>query len=313
MRGGGDDLTPRSPHFDLQPVAEGVHVAIATDSGFGLCNSGIVDLGDAALVFDSMLTPQAGADLRRAAEELTGHPVAYVVNSHYHGDHVRGNSAFPSVHIVSTRKVRELIEERAVKMLESDRREVPAELEKLDRGGLVRAPRDRVVFEGWFRGILATPLGTVVPAPDLLVDGELLLRGPKREVHVRSFGGGHSPSDVLAFLPDDRVAFLGDLLAVGFHPGVTDGDLAKWREILDSVRRLGPERLLPGHGPLSGPSEIATLQEYLTTLQDLASAARRAGRTVEEIRATPIPEPFAGWSFGAFFPDNLLRAYEQSA
>ena len=294
-------------------VADGVYAAIATDSGYGLCNSGIVDLGDGTLVFDSMLTPQAGADLRRAAERVTGHPVTYLVNSHYHGDHVRGNVAFPTVRIVSTRKVRELIQDRAVEMLESDRAEVPAELEALRSGRKVVPDRDRTIFEGWFEGILATPKGTAIPGPDLLVEDMLALRGPRRTVEVRTFGGGHSPSDVLAHLPDEKISFLGDLLATGFHPSVTDGFAEEWVRILDQVRSLGPRQVLPGHGPIGGLPEIGRLQEYLRTLLELARAARHASLSREETRASPVPPTFSEWTFGSFFGDNLLSVYDRLA
>ncbi len=301
-----------SPHFTIQEVADGVYAAIATDAGFALCNSAIVDLGDSTVVFDSMLTPQAGADLRRAAERLTGHRVAYLINSHYHGDHVRGNVSFPSVRIVSTRKVRELIEERAVRAIESDRAEVPAELEKLRNGTWAVGPRERVVFEGWFEGILATPRGTLVPGPDLFVDDRLVLRGPKRELEVLSFGGGHSPSDVIAYLADERIGFLGDLLSVGFHPGVSDGDAASFLAILDRVLALGPKTALPGHGPLGGVADIERVQRYLRELRSLASDARRSGISRDEFGRTPVPPEFAAWNFSVFFGDNLRRVYDQT-
>ncbi len=304
--------TVLSPHFTIHGVADGVYAAIATDAGFGLCNSAIVDLGDSAAVFDSMLTPQAGADLRRAAERLTGHRVAYLINSHYHGDHVRGNVSFPSVRIVSTRKVRELIEERAVRAIESDRAEVPAELERLRNGTWALRPRERVVFEGWFEGILATPRGTLVPAPDMFVDDRLVLRGPKRELEVLSYGGGHSPSDVIAYLADERIAFLGDLLSVGFHPGVSDGDAASFLEILDKVLALRPEKALPGHGPLGGVGDIERTQRYLRELRSLARDARRSGVSRDEFGRTPVPPEFATWDFSDFFGDNLRRVYDQT-
>ncbi|HYA58355.1 MAG TPA: MBL fold metallo-hydrolase [Thermoplasmata archaeon] len=299
-----------SPHFTLRPVADGVFVAIATDTGFGLCNSGIVDLGDGTAVFDSMLTPQAGADLRRAAERLTGHPVTYLINSHFHGDHVRGNASFPSVRIVSTRKVRQLMDEGALQALESDRQSVPAELENIRRGVPEMPPRDRVVFEGWFEGILATPKGTAIPGPDLFVDDRLALRGPKRELWVMTFGGGHSPSDVVAFLPDEKVGFLGDLLSIGFHPGVTNGFAEPWIEILNAVRNLGVERVLPGHGPLGQRADILAIQEYLRVLLDLARTAHRSGLSREELRRIPMPEAFNGWVFRSFFHENLAHVYD---
>ncbi len=303
-------LANPSPHFRLQPLADGITAAIATDEGFGLCNSGVIDLGDSTVVFDSMLSPQAGDDLRRAAERLTGHRVSYLVNSHYHGDHIRGNGSFPSVRIVSTRKVRELIDERAARALASEQTSVKTDLEDLHSGRLPAGPRDRRIFEGWFQGILATPRGMLIPGPDMFVEDRLVLRGPKRELWVMTFGGGHSPSDVLAYCPEERLAFLGDLLTVGFHPSVGDGFPAEWIRILESVRRLGVDRALPGHGGIGKDPEIRAHQAYLRALIRLAESARRAGRSRGDLKSIPPPPEFADWCFRAFFTDNLARAFD---
>jgi cyclase len=290
-------------HFRIDEVAAGVHVAIATPEGYGLCNSAIVDLGNATLVFDSMLTPQAGEALGIAARRLTGRPVDYLVNSHYHGDHVRGNSAVGSRHIVSTHRVRELIVERAGKAIESDRAEAAGELASLRSGKTEATPAERAVFEGWFEGILATPAGHTVTPPDLTISEELVLHGSRRSVRILSFGGGHSPSDVLLHLPDERIVCLGDLLSIGFHPCLWDGNPTALVEILERVRGLGCEQALPGHGPVGGPTEISLMEEYVECLRRLA---RRPKETSSAGDGAP-PAPFDDWKFRSFFPLNLAH------
>jgi glyoxylase-like metal-dependent hydrolase (beta-lactamase superfamily II) len=83
-----------SPHFTIEKLDDGVWAAIAKNGGYAICNAGIVDLGDATLIFDPFMTPEAAEDLKKTALELTGHPVKYVANSHYHNDHVGGNQVF---------------------------------------------------------------------------------------------------------------------------------------------------------------------------------------------------------------------------
>jgi cyclase len=85
---------PTSRHFQLEQLAEGVYAAIALAGGGSGSNAGMIDLGDRTLVFDTFLTPQAADELRAAAEHLLGRPVAYVINSHWHCDHIQGNQAF---------------------------------------------------------------------------------------------------------------------------------------------------------------------------------------------------------------------------
>ena len=65
---------PDSRHFRLEQLAEGVYAAIHIEGGGAIGNAGIVDLGDRTLVFDAFLAPQPAADLRTAAEALTGRP-----------------------------------------------------------------------------------------------------------------------------------------------------------------------------------------------------------------------------------------------
>jgi Metallo-beta-lactamase superfamily len=71
-------------HYRLLEVADGVHAAIDVPGGGAAGNAAIVDLWGTTLVFDTGMTPQAGAELRRAAEEVA--PVSVVVNSHWHAD-----------------------------------------------------------------------------------------------------------------------------------------------------------------------------------------------------------------------------------
>jgi glyoxylase-like metal-dependent hydrolase (beta-lactamase superfamily II) len=78
-----------------------------------MSNSGIVDLGDRTLIFDTTVSPASAADLRRAAEQLTGRPVVGVLNSHWHRDHVLGNAVFAAeTEIYATARTQALMGEQ---------------------------------------------------------------------------------------------------------------------------------------------------------------------------------------------------------
>ncbi len=299
-------------HFRTEAIADGVYAAVATDEGFGLCNAGIVDLGGTTLVFDGMLTPQAGEALGRAAERLTGRPVGLLANSHYHGDHVRGNAAVGAAHVVSSRRTRELVLERGPLHLKSDREEAARELARLRSGEQAATPRERAVFESWFEGILATPADLAWRAPDLTFDSELLVHGSRRTVRLLTFGGGHSPSDVIAYLPDERIAFLGDLVAVGFHPFLSDGEPTELVRILREVRALGVDRALPGHGPVSGGESVREMERYVAELLTGAREARHGGLSRDAFAQRRPSPPFDTWTFSAFFADNARFVFDRS-
>jgi len=297
-------------HFRIEQLADGVYAAVATARGFALCNAGIVDLGGASLVFDAMLTPQAGEALGRAAERLTGRPVGLLVNSHYHGDHIRGSAAVGAAHVVSTRRVRELVLERGPTHLRGDLAEAGAELAKLRSGETPASEAEKAVYEGWFEGILATPRDLAFRPPDLTFEGEMTVHGTRRSAQLLTFGGGHSPSDVLAYLPDERIVFLGDLLSVGFHPSMADGEPEEFARILRRSERLGIDRAVPGHGPVAGGGAVRDMERYVTGILDAARRARTHGGGLDElVRSPPVP-PFEGWKFSAFYGENVRFVWD---
>jgi cyclase len=302
-------LRNESRHFRLERLAPGVHAAVATRDGFGLCNSGIVDLGGATVVFDSMLTPMAGAALARAAERCTGRAPDWVVNSHWHGDHIWGNSAFTNGHVVSTRRVRQVVLQKSRNQFDDCRREFPAELEKLRTPEPSVHPDDVRQLRSWFRGVLATPRSHRVVPPEVTFTDELVLEGTRRSLRLISYGGGHSPSDVFGYLPDERILFTGDLAMVGYHPSVGDGWPDVWLRILARMRRLRVDSLLPGHGPLGTAKTLERGQRYLRDLTRIARSAIRRGTPLAELERTPIPGAYRDWRFAFMFPDNLRRTY----
>jgi glyoxylase-like metal-dependent hydrolase (beta-lactamase superfamily II) len=98
-------------HFRLEQVADDAWAAIAVPGSGAVGNAGFVRVGDFSVVFDTFATAAAADELRVSAEVVA--PVGYAINSHWHADHVSGNTAFDDVAIVATERTRELMEERA--------------------------------------------------------------------------------------------------------------------------------------------------------------------------------------------------------
>ena len=301
---------PETRHFRVERVAAGVYAAIAKPDGFGLCNSGIVDLGGATVVFDSMLTPMAGAALARAAERCTGRPPAYLVNSHYHGDHIWGNCAFVDAHVVGTRRTREVVLERSRGQFRDCRRTFPEELRKLRSVAGPVNRKDVRELRGWFRGVLAVPPPLRIVPPEVTFTDELVLQGSRRSLHLISYGGGHSPSDVFGFLPEERILFSGDLALVGYHLSVGDGWPDAWLRILARMKRLRATTLVPGHGAIGTGRDLDRSHDYLRDLAQITRRALRRRTPVAELERTPIPTKYRSWRFSLMFPDNLARAHQ---
>ena len=298
-----------SRHFHVEKLAPGVHAAIATPEGYGLCNSGIVDLGDETVVFDTMLTPMAARDLVRAAEKVTGRRPAWAVNSHWHGDHIWGNSAFVGGHIVSSRTVRANILKLSRPQFVGDREEMRRELPLLDGPKSVYTKADRPLLRAWFKGVLETPRDHPIVAPSVTFEDELVLEGSRRSLHLVTYGGGHSPSDVFAYLPDEGIVFTGDLAIRGFHPSLGSGWPTTWISILKRMEKLRVGTVVPGHGPPGHRRILPDTRNYLEEVDRMARAAVRARTPPRDLAGLAIPSKYRRWRFAFMFAGNLTRAY----
>src|SRR5512136_2075432 len=120
---------PESKHFQIERLANGVYAAVASEKGYASCNAGIIDIGDRTIIFDTFVSPEAARDLLKATEQLTLHKITHVVNSHDHGDHIRGNQVFDSdVDIISTVSTREAIARNEPKNIKSEKETIQKEI-----------------------------------------------------------------------------------------------------------------------------------------------------------------------------------------
>jgi len=302
-------MSTDSSHFRLEEVAPGAWAALAGTTGACVSNAGIVDLGDQTLVFDTFLTPAAGADLGAAAERLTGRPASLVVNSHHHGDHVRGNQAFTGTTIISTERTAELIADTSPKDLDVYAAQITEWIETLDRK-LIEEPsplvrHDLELTGAMARSVLASLPDLTLTLPTSTFGDELIVEGSERNAHLLSFGGGHTDSDTFLFLPDSSVLFAGDLLWVENHPWAGDGHPDEWVSIIYRMKALSPSAVVPGHGTVADFEYARLFTRYLTFLCDMVKQAEATSTPLVKLAETPIPPQYAGWGSASRYRSSL--------
>ncbi len=228
----------------IEQLADGVFASIAEEGDLAVGNAGFVDLGGETLVFDTHVSLAAGRELRAAAERVA--PARTVVLSHWHGDHVYGAGAFDAT-VHATARTAELMRTR---------------LEERLAGLKATPPED---FAGTaFAELARSELPTLeVRHPDETFVDE---RGFGRATAI-TYGGGHTLSDAVLWLPEERILFTADLVVHG-HPWIGDGDPGAWPGILERLPELGPRIVVPGHGPVSGPESVDVVSAYLDAFND---------------------------------------------
>src|SRR5579871_6181417 len=85
---------PASPTFTLKPLGHNVYAAIDDAKGDAGANAGFVIGDDGVAVVDTFEKPEASKQMLGEIRKLTQLPIKFVVNTHYHIDHVAGNSLF---------------------------------------------------------------------------------------------------------------------------------------------------------------------------------------------------------------------------
>lgn len=188
----------------VEPVADGVWRAAEHRDGRCVVSAGIVSLGAATVVFDTLESAEAGAVLRERAEAIA--PVTLAALSHRHGDHAGGLGAFADVPVVASPQTRAALDG-------------PAPALALD-GTLTVQPRDRAVeLIACGRAHTAGDLVMFVPDRRVLFAGDVVVAG----IHPRLRDG--PPASWLRVL--DRLARLRPERVVPGHgepcgPGAID-------------------------------------------------------------------------------------------
>lgn len=289
----------REALFELVPVAEDIYATVVREgiSPSAYANSLIVLRDDHVLVVDSRHTPREAEELIDEVRRLTDLPVRYLVNTHFHGDHVQGNQAFrkhhPDVRIIGHQSVaedmrdvgRSRLDEQIARitsaidtrrswledgarpdgtpLTEEEKRDLPGQLDRASDRAEELAGIDLVV-------------------PDLVVEAELSLDDAEPEVRIFSAGPAHTRGDLVVWIPSRGLLAVGDLLEDGMM-FFGDGYPSGWAEALDRWSSVEATVLFPAHGPVLRDRELLdTERRFVTELVAHARAAADEGTSPEE-------------------------------
>jgi cyclase len=307
---------PESKHFQLQRLADGVYAAIASERGHAICNAGIIDTGDRTIIFDTFISPDPAKDLLKAAKRLTPQNAIRVVNSHYHNDHIRGNQVFPpDVDILSTATTLEGIIHKEPETIKWEKENIPKALvntkSKLKREKDPKRRQALTLSSVYYEAILKSHPKLKTRLPNVTFEGSLVMHGSRRRIELLTHAG-HTDSDLVLYLPDEKIAFMSDLLFVNYHPYLPGCSPELFRKSLREVGKLGVHTLVPGHGPVGGPSDLSLLDQYIQTLESIARNMVKMGKSPDKVRLQPVPSPFDDWClfFEDLFVMNLSFLYK---
>ncbi|MFF0860489.1 MBL fold metallo-hydrolase [Nonomuraea sp. NPDC003560] len=274
----------------LEVLAEGVYALTAE----GDPNVGAIEGEDFLVCFEALATPTAAGDWLARLREHTGKPVRYLVLSHYHAVRVLGASAFGADVVVAHDKTRELIAERGEQDWASEYARMPRLFK--DPGSIPGLTWPTVTFSDTFT-----------------ID----LGGGRGDLVLAHCGRGHTEGDLVAWLPDRRILFAGDLVESQAALYTGDAFHREWASgTLDRVASFGAETLVGGrgavaHGKAEVEAAIAQSRDFLTVMLREVGAASGLKEAFERTHRALRPR-YGGWPiFEHCLPFNVSRLWDE--
>ncbi len=283
-------LEYQRPAFEFTKVVDGVYQATGTESLPTWCNAAIIVNESEVVIVDTHLSPAAATALLEELREITQKPVRYVINTHFHFDHVFGNQVYPSdVEIIGHEFTRDAVASggsNSGRAYDWYIGRIPSEIaslrKKLDS---LSDPEERTELEQSIADqekLLAGVSAVEPTAPNISFSQHLTLYRGGREIRILFLGRGHTGGDVVVHLPGEGVLITGDLMYESI-PYMGDGYFLEWIETLEHLKSLEFDWIIPGHGsPFQDRNRIDYLQSYLHDFWEQAHALLETGVSAAE-------------------------------
>lgn len=243
-------------------VAGSVHMLVGAGGNIG------VSVGeDGILIVDDQYAPLAER-IRVALGELGEGELEFVLNTHWHGDHVGGNPVFgPEAPIIAHSNVRK-----------------------------------RLMTTQQVRGRTVEPM-VAAGLPVITFDDSLSVHFNGEEIRAVHLPHGHTDGDAVVFFTGSNVVHMGDLFFTGRFPFVDRGSGGSVVGLADNIGTLlekipADAQIIPGHGPLSTVDDLRAYQGMLLATIDIVRKWVDAGQSLDEAKAEGFPEEYDPWGGG---------------
>lgn len=236
--------------IQTKPLTEHVHMLVGQGG-----NIGVLVTDDFLVMVDDQFEPLFDK-ISASLAELSKQPVRYVINTHWHGDHTGGNTAFSNAGatLVAHQKVQARMESGS--KIEFFGREVPP------------------------------AANTAVP--ELTFRDDVVLTFGSEEIHLIHAPNAHTDGDALVFFKTSNVIHMGDLYFAGMFPFIDLSSGGSIEGVIAGCERaltLADEntQIIPGHGPLSDKASLNRYKDMLADMADRVGDMKGDGKDLKDV------------------------------
>ena len=257
-------------------VADGLYMLVGQGGNIGLSVG-----DDGAFIVDTQFAPLSER-IQAAVNAAGGGDVAFVVNTHWHGDHTGGNQNF-----------------RAGGATVMAHDNVKARM-STDQARALPGPQE-------------TPASPTDAWPNITYPGRMTFHWNGNTVNLIHVPNAHTDGDTLVHFTNLNAFHMGDTFFHGFFPfidvssdGSIDGLIAAGEEVLS--RSDGGTMIIPGHGPLATPDDLRDDLEVLRTVRERIQSMIDQGMSEDDVvTANPTAEWNDTYGVGFMNPETFTR------
>ena len=255
-------------------LGNGIHMLTGRGGNLG------VSVGkDGVFLIDSQFA-RLTDKIKAAIAQLSPAPVRFVVNTHWHGDHVGGNENFGTSGAI-------IVAQDNVRLRMST-----IQFNTVFNDTTPPSPED------------ALPIVTFAEAVTFHFNGE--------DMWVFHVPNAHTDGDVVIQFKNANVVHTGDVLFNGFYPfidissgGSVKGTIAAADRILSAIDEN--TKLIPGHGPLANKKDLQAYRDMLADVSGKVDAMLKKGKSADQIKAAKPTAAYDGkWGKGFMKADMFV-------
>ena len=261
-----------------EEVADHIYVLYGAGGNMGLA------IGDEyAYLIDDQFAPLT-EKIQTAIQSLTDKPLRFLINTHWHGDHVGGNENFAKAGaiILANENVRKRM---STAQMRRGRMSIPAPYKAL---------------------------------PQITYTDQITLHlNDRQSMHVMHVNDSHTDGDSYIYFPESNVIHMGDNFPNGYpyidleSGGNVDGLL---KNLNMALAMLDSEtKIIRGHGKVTNKAHLESYRDIVQTIRDRVAKAQEEGKSLEEVLAMGVSKEWdAELGQGFINSSNLVTAMYKS-